>query len=160
MKRVDYKVPKYVIHLVIFSIIVTAVTIIMQALLPAYSTPAMPFIVLFFFFITLFTLYVVLRDEAQRESRKFVSGYILSRTIKIMSCLLFLLIYFFANKPDRWRFAIAFIVIYFLFSICEVIIIKKENTRLQNLKNDLMKAAGEPATQESLPQEDGRSHKE
>ncbi|MCR5115310.1 MAG: hypothetical protein K6A95_06490 [Bacteroidales bacterium] len=135
MKRVNYKVPKYVIQLLAFSIIVAILSVVLQAVWPAYTTPAMPFIILFFFFITLFTLYIVLRDQAQRDSRKFVSGYMLSRGIKFMSCLLFLLIYFFVNKPDRWRFAIAFIVIYFLFAVCEVFIMKRENARVQAAKD-------------------------
>ncbi|MCQ2262964.1 MAG: hypothetical protein MJZ70_01645 [Bacteroidales bacterium] len=141
MKRINYKVPKYVIQLLVFSIVVTVLTVIMQAVLPlGTATPAMPYIVLFFFFITLFTLYIVLRDQSQRDSKKFVSGYILSRGIKFMSCLLFLLIYFFANKADRWPFAIAFIIIYFLFSICEVLIMKKENARVQKLKDEAQAA--------------------
>ena len=126
------KVPKYVSRLVIFSIIIAVAVVIAQQLLPAaYVSPAMPYIVLFFFFVTLFTLYVVLRDEAQRESRKFVSGYILSRAVKFISCLLFLLIYFIANKEDRWNFAFTFLIIYFLYAIFEVILMKKENDSLK-----------------------------
>ena len=48
MKRINYKVPPYVIHLLVVSIVVAALSILMQVALPAYSTPAMPFIVLFF----------------------------------------------------------------------------------------------------------------
>ncbi len=124
------KVSKYVYRLIIFSIIVTALTIAMQAIFPVYASPALPFIVIFFFFLTLFTLYIVLRDAAKRESKKFVSGYILSRIIKFMSCLIFLLIYILVNQKDKWNFAIAFIIIYFLYAACEVIIIKKENDKL------------------------------
>ena len=136
MKRINYKVPPYVIHLLVVSIIVAALTILMQVALPAYSTPAMPFIVLFFFIVTLFSLYVVLRDQSQRDSRKFVSGYMLSRIIKFMSCLLFLLIYFIASKEDRWRFAGAFMVIYLIFAVCEIFILKKENSRLQKAQKE------------------------
>ena len=153
MQRVNYKVPKYVIQLLTFSIIVTILTIVVQKIIPLYATPAMPFIVLFFFFVTLFSLYVVLRDTAQRDSRKFVSGYMVSRIVKFMSCILFLLIYFFVNKPDRWRFAIAFIIIYFLFSVCEVFIIKKENSRLQKLQTEKMEAMKKNA-------DDGRANQE
>lgn len=153
MKRVNYKVPKYVIQLLTFSIIVTVLTIVVQKVIPLYATPAMPFIVLFFFFISLFSLYVVLRDEAKRESRKFVSGYMVSRTVKLLACILFLLIYFFANKSDRWNFAIAFIIIYFLFSVCEVFIIKKENSRLQKQQEERLKAMKQSA-------ENGREDKE
>jgi hypothetical protein len=51
----------------------------------------------------------------------------LSRTIKILSCLLFLFLYMFLNHEDAVKFAIAFLVIYFLFAIFEVFVLKKEN---------------------------------
>ena len=153
MKRIDYKVPAYVIHLLVVSIIVAALTVLMQVALPAYSSPAMPFIVLFFFFVTLFSLYVVLRDQSQRDSRKFVSGYLLSRIVKFMSCLLFLLIYFIAAKEDRWRFAGAFMVIYLIFSVCEIFILKKENARLQKMRDESARKSKEKGNNEHGRQE-------
>ena len=135
-KSKDFKVSKYVFRLLIFSIIVAVPTIVMPVVLPKYSSPALPFIVLFFFFLTLFTLYIVLRDSSMRESKKFVSGYIVSRTVKFMSCLLFMLIYIIINKEDRWNFAFAFLIIYFLYAAFEVFIIKKENDKLSQQQRE------------------------
>ena len=132
----DFKVSKYVFRLLIFSIIVASPTILMPVVLPKYSSPALPFIVLFFFFLTLFTLYIVLRDSSMRESKKFVSGYVVSRTVKFMSCLLFMLIYIIVNKEDRWNFAFAFLIIYFLYAAFEVFIIKKENDKLSQQQRE------------------------
>lgn len=132
----DFKVSKYVFRLLIFSIIVAIPTIVMPVVLPKYSSPALPFIVLFFFFLTLFTLYIVLRDSSMRESKKFVSGYVVSRTVKFMSCLLFMLIYIIVNKEDRWNFAFAFLIIYFLYAAFEVFIIKKENDKLSQQQRE------------------------
>ena len=132
----DFKVSKYVFRLLIFSIIVAIPTIVMPVVLPNYSSPALPFIVLFFFFLTLFTLYIVLRDSSMRESKKFVSGYVVSRTVKFMSCLLFMLIYIIINKEDRWNFAFAFLIIYFLYAAFEVFIIKKENDKLSQQQRE------------------------
>ena len=123
------KISKYAFRLLVFSIIMTIAVVLMQILLPQYASPALPFIIIFFFFITLFTLYVVLRVESQREARKFVSGYVLSRTVKFMSCLLFLLLYLIFSKEDKWNFAIAFLIIYFLYAGFELYIIKKENAK-------------------------------
>ena len=130
MKLTDFKVPKYVYRLLVFSIIMSVLVVAMTLVFPKYVSPMLPYLIVFFFFITLFTLYIVLRDSSKREARKFVSGYILSRTIKFMSCLLFLLIYFIINKEDRWNFAFAFLILYFLYSAFEVLIIKKENDQL------------------------------
>ena len=86
--------------------------------------------VLFFFVITLTTIYIVLRNTTGTDGRKFVSSYMLSRIIKIFSCLIFLVLYLLLNKNDSLRFAIAFLVIYFLYSIFEVVVLKKENQEL------------------------------
>jgi len=110
----------------VFSVVVAGLTVLFQLLCPNYASPALPFIVLFFCIITLFTIYIVLRDEKGKAQNRFVSNYLLSRIIKIFSCLIFLVAYMLLNKSDAIRFAIAFLVIYFLYSIFEVVVMKKE----------------------------------
>ncbi|MCQ2276257.1 MAG: hypothetical protein MJZ87_04875 [Bacteroidales bacterium] len=126
------KIPikKFSFRIIVFSAVIAALTVIFQWLCPAYATPALPFIVLFFFVITLTTIYIVLRNTTGTDGRKFVSSYMLSRIIKIFSCLIFLVLYLLLNKNDSLRFAIAFLVIYFLYSIFEVVVLKKENQDL------------------------------
>lgn len=126
------KIPikKFSFRIIVFSAIIAALTVIFQWLCPAYASPALPFIVLFFFVITLTTIYIVLRNTTGTDGRKFVSSYMLSRIIKIFSCLIFLILYLLLNKNDSLRFAIAFLVIYFLYSIFEVVVLKKENQEL------------------------------
>lgn len=122
------KIPirKFSFRIIVFSVIIAGLSLLFQWLFPQYATPALPFIVLFFFIITLLTLYIVLRNNGQ-EGKRFVSAYMLSRTIKILSCLLFLFLYMFLNQKDAIKFAIAFMVIYFLYAIFEVVVLKKEN---------------------------------
>ena len=103
--------------------------LLFQWIWPQLATPALPFIVLFFFVMTLLTMYIVLRGDTGRDGRKFVSSYMLSRTVKLLSCLLFLLLYMFLNREDAIRFAIAFMVIYFLYAVFEIIVLKKENEK-------------------------------
>ena len=110
-----------------FSVIMAGLALLFQWLCPQWATPALPFIVLFFFLITLFTMFVVLRDKEGKDGKKFVSSYMLSRTVKFLSCILFLFLYIFLNQKDAIRFAIAFLVIYFLYAIFEVFLLKKEN---------------------------------
>jgi len=111
----------------VFSVIIAGLSLLFQWLWPQLATPALPFIVLFFFVITLFTMYIVLRNDSGQDGKKFVSSYMISRTVKILSCLLFLLLYMFLNREDAIRFAIAFLVIYFLYAIFEIVLLKKEN---------------------------------
>ena len=123
------KIPirKFSFRIIVFSVIIAGLSLLFQWLFPQYATPALPFIVLFFFVITLLTLYIVLRSNDGQEGKRFVSAYMLSRTVKILSCLLFLILYMFLNQKDAIKFAIAFMIIYFLYAIFEVVVLKKEN---------------------------------
>ena len=123
------KIPirKFSFRIIVFSVIIAGLSLLFQWLFPQYASPALPFIVLFFFVITLLTLYIVLRNNDGQEGKRFVSAYMLSRTVKILSCLLFLFLYIFLNQKDAVKFAIAFMVIYFLYAIFEVVVLKKEN---------------------------------
>lgn len=134
------KIPikKFSFRILVFSAVVAGLTVLFQWLCPNYASPALPFIVLFFCIITLFTIYIVLRDEKGKVQNRFISNYYLSRIIKIFSCLIFLIAYMLLNKPDALRFAIAFLVVYFMYSIFEVVVLKKE-----------MSDMGKPAIEES-----------
>lgn len=127
MSQKKIPIRKFSFRIIVFSVIIAGLAALFQWLLPQYATPALPFIVLFFFAVTLFTMYIVLRDEDGRDGKKFVSAYMLSRTVKLLSCLLFLLLYMFLKPDDAIRFAIAFLVIYFLYAIFEIVVLKKEN---------------------------------
>ena len=136
------KIPikKFSFRILVFSAVVAGLTVLFQWLCPDYASPALPFIVLFFCIITLFTIYIVLRDERGKAQDRFISNYYLSRIIKIFSCLIFLVTYMLLNKPDALRFAVAFLVVYFLYSVFEVVVLKKE-----------MSDMDKPAAEESDP---------
>ena len=127
------KIPikKFSFRILVFSAVVAGLTVLFQWLCPNYASPALPFIVLFFCIITLFTIYIVLRDEKGKAQNRFMSNYYLSRIIKIFSCLIFLIAYMLLNKPDALRFAIAFLVVYFMYSIFEVVVLKKEMSDME-----------------------------
>jgi predicted neutral ceramidase superfamily lipid hydrolase len=107
-------------------VIVVVAGVLFQWLTPQYASVAIPFIVVFFFLITLFTLYIVLRSQNKSSGKKFIVGYMLSRIIKMFSTLIFFILYILLNENDRWQFTGAFLVIYFLYSIFEIIALKKE----------------------------------
>ena len=123
-KKVPIK--KFSFRIIVFSVIIAALALLFQWIWPQLATPALPFIVLFFFVMTLFTMYIVLRSDDGQDGKKFVTSYMLSRTVNLLSCLLFLLLYMFLNREDALRFAIAFLVIYFLYAIFEIFLLKQE----------------------------------
>ena len=132
------KIPikKFSFRILVFSVIMAGLTVLFQWLCPNYASPALPFIVLFFCIITLFTIFIVLRDDKGKAEKLFVSNYMLSRIIKILSCLIFLVLYMLLNKADAVKFAIAFMIIYFLYSIFEVIVLRKEAADLTIKKEE------------------------
>ena len=118
------KIPirKFSFRIIVFTVILAGLSVLFQWLFPQFVTPALPFILLFFFLITLFTMYIVLRSKDPQDGKKFVSSYMISRTVKILSCLIFLFLYIFLNKKDSIRVAITFMVFYFLYAIFEIIL--------------------------------------
>lgn len=124
-----FKIPikKYAYRLMIFSVIMAVIGVVFQWTLPQYASVAIPFIIIFFFLLTFFTLYLVLK--ASNSNKKFIFGYMVSRIIKMITMLLFLILYIVFNEEDKWNFAIAFLTIYFSYSIFEIVALKKINEK-------------------------------
>jgi len=120
---------KFTLRLIVFSVIMALTGMLFQWLLPEYASVAIPFIILFFFFITLFTLFTVLRKEKQVSNKQFIFGYMLSRILKLTTMLLFLMLYMIFNPEDRWNFTGAFLIIYFSYSVFEFFALKKKNEK-------------------------------
>ena len=117
---------KYIFRLLVFSICMTSLTYLMQFLFPDYASPALPYIVFFFFAIMLFSHYIILRG-IYKEGKRFESNYMLATLFKFLAYLIFLLVYILTHRSDALLFGIAFIVIYFAFTTFEVIAVKREN---------------------------------
>ena len=115
----------YIFRLLVFSLILTSGTFCMQFLCPQYVSPALPFIVLFFFITMLISHYIILRG-IYKENKNFVANYMLATIIRIVSYIIFLVTYILLNREDAILFGISFIILYFLFSIFEIITIKLE----------------------------------
>lgn len=116
---------KYFFPLLLFSIVIAALVVAFQIFFPQYASPALPYILVFFFVITFLTLYIVLPSNRKKKAGAFMSGYMFSRLIKFLSCLLFLFLYIYLNESDSIRFAISFIIIYFAYSGLEIFLLRK-----------------------------------
>jgi hypothetical protein len=123
-------IKKKIYQLVIFSAIIAAMGAVFQWITNYYelqiASPAIPVIIFFFFCITLFTLYFVFKAPS---NKKFIFSYMLSRIIKMAAILLFFVLYIIYFQEDRWNFAVAFLIIYFSYSIFEVVALKKNNEK-------------------------------
>jgi hypothetical protein len=69
------------------------------------------------------------KEEQMKEitniERRFISKYMLTTTIKLLSFLILLLLYAYLNREDAIRFLLNFMAIYLLYSVFEIIYIKK-----------------------------------
>jgi len=123
-------VKKKLFQLLIFSMVLAAIGAFFQWIANRYAlkvaSPAIPFIIVFFFCITIFTLFIVLKSNS---NKRFIFSYMLSRIVKLSAILLFLILYIIFNVEDRWNFAIAFLVIYFSYSIFEIVALKNNNEK-------------------------------
>lgn len=116
---------KYVLRLLFFSIIIAGLSFSLQLFLADYASPALPYLILFFFFIMLFTHYILLRG-IYKKGKNFISNYMLATIIKFLSYIVFVLIYLLLVKEGRVLFIISFLILYLLFSIFEIYTVKRE----------------------------------
>ena len=114
----------FIKRLSVFSLIIILISYALSHLiLPKYITPAMPFLLLFFYVITLAVYYFIDRASDKKFS-KFVTAFMLSTFLKLMLYLSILLIYIFLiNRKDSVPFIGAFFVYYILFTIYETVYI-------------------------------------
>ena len=114
--------------LVIYTIIISILVIIsMYALPDNFISPTLPYLLLFFFSLTLISYYLQIKS-VEKSFSKFTSNYMLVTTLKLFTLLIVLLLYVFLNRNDAIPFIISFFIFYILYSIFEVI-------ELQNIKN-------------------------
>jgi hypothetical protein len=69
------------------------------------------------------------KDEQMKEitsiERRFITRYMLTTAIKLLSFLVLLLLYAYINREDAIRFLLNFMAIYLMYSVFELIYIKK-----------------------------------
>ena len=116
---------KYFARLIIFSIVIAGLGVFFQKAVPQYATPALPYIVLFYFLMNALVHYIVLRGSMVSDKR-FVNNYVLGTMVKFFSILIFVGIYIFSHREEAVKFAITFFVFYFVYAVFEIVALKKD----------------------------------
>jgi hypothetical protein len=107
--------------LIIFTLIIGAVGFgVVQLLPPEYVTPTLPFLYVFFFALTIIVHYVLLQ-VSQKRTMQFSNYFMLLTFGKLIFLLSIILVYFLLYRDDALPFAIAFFVLYILFTTFEVV---------------------------------------
>jgi L-asparagine transporter-like permease len=130
-----------------FILILTAVILITgfglkyltEDVMPQFKVSAFTLIPVFFYIIGLALIYV-LTGINPAESKKLVNKYMLLRVIKVLTSLVFLLIFWLINKAEIKNFALLFIVFYMIYLIFETwmyLQVEKMMKKNGGVKNDL-----------------------
>ncbi len=140
---------KYLKKLLIFSIIIAVIYIILRLAAPGIVSKNLPFLIIVFLIINAIVHYIVVKTDVQRMEfkpdenlpkeeqmkqltnieRKFITHYMLLTTVKLLGFLVLLVLYAMFNRPDFLLFAANFLVLYVLYSVFEIIYIKKPVVR-------------------------------
>lgn len=109
-------------NLVIFTGILSALIFaICFFLLPEnFITPALPYLIIFFFLITLVIHYILLLASEKRIS-KFVNYFMLTTFLKLVFYIIIMIVYALLNKSDAIPFFITYFILYAAFTTFELI---------------------------------------
>jgi hypothetical protein len=114
----------FIKRLTVFSIVVVILSFVVSRLLPKYYlSPALPYIILFFFIVTSIFHFIVLKSSEKKTSN-FIRGFMLGTVIKLSIYFSALLIYvLIINKYDAIPFILSFFIYYLIYTIFEIILI-------------------------------------
>lgn len=114
---------KYARNSMIFTIIIGVISLVISFSLPQkYITPALFYLIIFFFSVNLVVHYLLQKKE-KSEFRKLISNYMLATFLRFFLYLIVILTYVFINRPDAAPFIISFFILYVVFSVHEVVTI-------------------------------------
>jgi hypothetical protein len=107
-------------QLIIFTLIIGAAGFGIVQFIPAqYITPTLPYLYVFFFSVTILVHYTLLLVSKKR-TLQFSNYFMLLTFGKLIFFLSIILVYFLLNRDDVLPFAIAFFILYILFTVFEV----------------------------------------
>lgn len=107
--------------LIIFTLIIGAAGYgIVQFVPDEYITPTLPFLLVFFFSVTILVHYTLMLVSRKR-TMQFSNYFMLLTFGKLIFFLSIILVYFLLYRDDVLPFAIAFFVLYILFTVFEVV---------------------------------------
>ncbi len=118
---------KIFVNLTVYTLVLAALSFGVKIVFPALKiTPWYLIILLFFYIITLIILYVLEKKLTQRMTL-FANAFMLVNFLKLVIFTIIIGIYAFLHKQDAISFILTFFVYYVLFSIFEVVTLKKFN---------------------------------
>ncbi len=111
---------------IVFSILLILISLAWNHFVPEKLTsPAMPFIVVYFFISTVFTHQFLIKVNKQ-SAQGFVRAYLGTTTFRIFLNLIVIIAYMLIDRTGAMAFSLSFLAFYFLFLIFEIISLQKD----------------------------------
>jgi len=142
LKKIFYK---YFRSLLVFSVLIVAAYIALWHFANELVSSNTPYLIMVFLIVTATTHYVITKTDVERLEytpkpdidkeaqkrelmnieRRFITRYMLVTTVKLLSFIALLGLYAYFNTSDVIRFSLNFLVIYLLYSLFEIIYVRK-----------------------------------
>jgi len=142
LKKIFYR---YLRSLLIFSILIVAVYAALQRFTTDLVSPNTPYLIIVFLIITAITHYIIVKADVEKLEykpnpdldkdaqtrdllnieRRFINRHLLITTVKLLSFFALLGLYAYFKRDDIVPFSLNFLALYLLYSIFEIIYIRK-----------------------------------
>lgn len=110
----------------IFSVVILLISLAIYLWVPLLQiTPAYPYVVLFFYGVTII-IFRVLDKTRKTNISKFANTYMLVNFGKLIVFSIIVFVYAYLNRQDAVSFIISFFVYYLLFSVYEIVSLLKK----------------------------------
>jgi hypothetical protein len=120
--RMKFKDTEFLRKLLIFTLIIGIVSSVVAYFLPSrYLTPALPFLIFFFFSVTLI-VHLILVRVSEKKTPAFINYFMLLTFGKLIFFLSIILIYALLNRKDTLPFILTFFLMYIFYTVFEVVL--------------------------------------
>jgi hypothetical protein len=106
-------------NLAIVSTLVALAGVSMHFIFPAYTTPALPWLILLFI-VTTFSLYYILVKASEKKFNLFTNYFMAASAFKLLLLLILITVYVYFFRQDAIRFVIATCLLYLVYTVFEV----------------------------------------
>ena len=115
---------------IIFSIILITLSLIWNYYVPEkFTSPTMPFIVIYFALSTVIVHELLIKTNNE-SPKNFIRTYMGTTALRLFLNLMIIIVFMLVNRSGAMAFALAFLVFYFLFLIFEIVSLQKDlNTK-------------------------------
>jgi hypothetical protein len=116
---------KIIVILSVMSLLLVFISLMVSLIFPAlHISPAYPFILIFFYVITLLII-LILGKSMQKRVGYFVNSYMIVTFVKLIFFSLVIIVYLISNKADAIPFVVTFFVYYLFYAIFEVVALRQ-----------------------------------